>query len=101
MLRSAMRRGFDIPAEVKQRLVHRMDEIVQCDNDRLSVAAAKVLVSADAVDVRAGDEPALHQHLHVNAHDKPQNIQDLKARLQERRIAKRNIESLMESGSGI
>lgn len=52
LVNRAIRNGWNVPQEVKARVVKQMSKIVsQSEEERNKIAAAKVLVSADSVDV--------------------------------------------------
>lgn len=70
LIRRAIKNRWPIPEELRAKVVEQMGLIVEMgDSDRDKVAAAKVLVAADSLNLKSEEleTPQQHEHLHVVA----------------------------------
>lgn len=74
----AVKSGWHVPPETRQRLLATMAELLHYTDPRVQVAAAKVLVAADAVDARRdgcrAPGPAPVQAVSVQVHLTPTSV---------------------------
>lgn len=65
LVRSAIRKGYPIPDELKKKLIDQMDLVLgDAEDARDKIGAAKVIIAADMVNVRREAQPPQHLHIH-------------------------------------
>lgn len=68
LVRSAIRKGYPIPEELKKKLIDQMELVMgAAEEPRDKIGAAKVIIAADMVNVRREQQPSQHVHFHAHS----------------------------------
>jgi len=68
LVRSAIRKGYPIPEDLKKKLIDQMDLVLgAAEEPRDRIGAAKVIIAADMVNVRREQQPSQHVHFHADS----------------------------------
>lgn len=69
LVRRAIRNGYPIKKETRQKLIEQMETVMECgESDRDKIAAARVIVAADSVNVKRESAAMPQQHEHEHHH---------------------------------